>query len=129
MKVKFRQSYAKRAHKVVFTYFIVSPTSLGSYVCNCAVIKTLLDLSLISCDYFIHANKTVGVRNFYYAMFSTDGVILCDGYAARASWTAWIVYCVFIQRSSQVQDFSSVSLLILLIHTLILSIPAERRRQ
>lgn len=38
-------------------------------------------------------------------MFSTDGVILCDGHAARAAWTAWTVYCVFIQRSSQVQDF------------------------
>lgn len=38
-------------------------------------------------------------------MSSTDGDILCDGYVARAAWTAWTFHCMFIQRSSQVQDF------------------------
>lgn len=37
-------------------------------------------------------------------MFSADGDFLCDGHAARSTWTTWTVHCVFIQRSAQVQN-------------------------
>lgn len=40
-----------------------------------------------------------------YFWFSTDGDILCHGYATRVSWTTWTVYCMFIQCSSQVHEF------------------------
>lgn len=40
-----------------------------------------------------------------YLWFSTDGDILCHGYASRAPWTTWTVYRMFVQCSSQVHEF------------------------
>lgn len=65
----------------------------------CHAGSTSSDFSLIS---NMHS-KLMFSRKIAQNIFSTDGDILCDGYAARSAWTAGTVYCMFIQCSSQVQ--------------------------
>lgn len=63
----------------------------------------LSDLYLVSVTDEFMQTKLKVTRTFVYNVFSPDGDILCDGYAARSSWTARTVCRVFIQCSSQVR--------------------------
>lgn len=75
--------------------------------CECLWVELLLELKASKTFYCKNWTVVVDLMELEWIMYfwsSTDGDILCHGYATRPSWVTWTVYCMFIQCSSQVHE-------------------------